>query len=98
MIFKCPTCRRRYSLETENCERCGTDLTDLVALEKQRQQLITYAFQALKIDPAKAKECLLKAEQISSGDMEVKRGLALASLLLGDFEEAVNHNLRVVKI
>lgn len=32
---KCPACRRRFSATTVVCERCGADLTLLVALRRR---------------------------------------------------------------
>ena len=91
MILKCPTCRRRYTLESRICGRCNTDLTGLVSLALKQQQLIERGFQLIKLDPALARESFLAADKIMSENSEVQRGLALAALIQGDFQDVLNY-------
>ena len=95
MTLKCPTCRRRFTVETETCQRCGTALTQLIELYLQHLAQVEMGYSLLKSDPASALDCFLKAEEIIKDDPKVTKGKALAALLLGDFKEAMKLHSKV---
>lgn len=93
----CPTCGTGFRGEAV-CSRCGTDLSEVLALERVAAYWNRCARVALQAGCAKAAyACARRAVEIHRSN-EAVQGLALAALACHRFEEALRLYMEDEKI
>lgn len=89
MNEQCPTCKRRFSQDHEQCRRCGTDLHQIKTLLNHFEETLTEGRQLLRHDAVKAEQYLRNALSMIPQSAEAKKALSLALLMQKRFGAAL---------
>ena len=84
----CPTCRRAFGPSETECRRCGTDVASLNQLLSQAADAHDAGTRLVATKPQAAAALLAAADAILPSP-EVRRALACAQLLQGNFSAAL---------
>lgn len=92
--MNCPTCGRKIPDDGEGddtCRRCETELAALRQLADDADAAVRQGQASLKDQcPAEAGRCFRTALGIDAQAPKARQGLALASLLVGDYRAALD--------